>query len=440
MLLNYSALLDLKGNSSLDNIRCVIGDGNVYRLNVLVALSGQIVDLTGHTARITFVKPDGHVVWQNMTIDDATSGSMYCVFENQVYAVEGTVQAEIELYDNGTNRLTTATFTLTARRGLLDDSAVESSSEFTALDDALEAVQGFDSIKSEIVTARGGYASLGARLTALDNIQIGGVNLITNSDCENGVPKLNNSSTSQRVSDTLVTDKYYTGSRSLLITNTSSNSLDNFYQFGSYSSNNLDIGTNCYTFSAYVYVPSGQDGLLLSNIYLRIYEHTTMGWDVTNKGNSPTQFDTWQRISVTRQFNNGEQLFVRVYLGTDVVGSKIYIDNLQLEQGNKATAWSLAPEDITAYIDSRSIPFLGTTTNTGNNYNVVAPNYSAVDGRSFTIRFNADSTGAVQISFNSGGLVPIYRYDGTQVDNIKAGSVVHLIWSIVSGVYKLYIS
>lgn len=114
---------------------------------------------------------------------------------------------------------------------------------------------------------------------------------------------------------------------------------------------------------------------------------------------------------------------------------------VKVEEGDKATTWTPAPEDITAYIDSRSIPFLGTTTNTGNNYNIVTPaGYQAVDGYSATIRFNADSTGAVQLSFNSGDFVPIYRYDGTQVDNIKAGSVVHLIWSIVSGVYKLYIS
>ncbi|WMU08125.1 hypothetical protein vBCtySFA70_00021 [Clostridium phage vB_CtyS-FA70] len=389
MLLNYSALLDLKGNSSLDNIRCVIGDGNVYRLNVLVALSGQIVDLTGHTARITFVKPDGHVVWQNMTIDDATSGSMYCVFENQVYAVEGTVQAEIELYDNGTNRLTTATFTLTARRGLLDDSAVESSSEFTALDDTLEAVQGFDSIKSEIVTARGGYASLGARLTALDNIQIGGRNLFIEYTQADGFIADIYGTIHLPLYEDFVSDWIVVKPNISYSLSTFNNTQENTPAIGWYDSSKAFIQKDMVTVN--------NDASIIKVSPLNVaYARVTSRWKGTVK--------------------------------------------LKFEEGNKATDWTPAPEDITAYIDSRSIPFLGTTTNTGNNYNIVTPNYSAVDGHSFTVRFNADSTGAVQLSFNSGDFVPIYRYDGTQVDNIKAGSVVHLIWSLVSGVYKLYIS
>jgi len=435
VILNYSALLDLKGNSSLDNIRCVIGDGNVYRLNVLVALSGQIVDLTGHTARITFVKPDGHIVWQNMTIDDATSGSMYCVFENQVYAVEGTVQAEIELYDNGTNRLTTATFTLTARRGLLDDSAVESSSEYTALDDALEAVQGFDSIKSEIVTARGSYASLGDRLTALDNVQIGGRNYITDGDCEKSIPKLAGMNTSKGLTVSLSNENSYTGTTSMKIVTNDNPNTDNFYQLGWYALNNLKP-SETYTFSCYVYVPSGQDISVLQHIKPCIRTSTSV---ITGKPSS--SFDNWQKLMVTMKVpNDATNIYFRIVLDLIDSGVQLFVDNLKVEEGNKATDWTPAPEDVTAYTDSRSIPFLGTTTNTGNNYNVVAPNYSVVDGHSFTIRFNADSTGAVQLSFNSGSFFPIYRYDGTQVDNIKAGSVVHLIWSIVSGVYKLYIS
>ncbi|WMU08039.1 hypothetical protein vBCtySFA67_00021 [Clostridium phage vB_CtyS-FA67] len=423
MLLNYSALLDLKGNSSLDNIRCVIGDGNVYRLNVLVALSGQIVDLTGHTARITFVKPDGHVVWQNMTIDDATSGSMYCVFENQVYAVEGIVQAEIELYDNGTNRLTTATFTLTARRGLLDDSAVESSSEFTALDDALEAVQGFDSIKSEIVTARGGYASLGARLTALDNIQIGGRNLIPNSVGDLG-------------SWTNTVQEIVGDIKSLRIDNSNSDEI-------TAGSPRFSIKPN----TEYIITFWAKTTTNCKNV--------EVFW-LSRKSGSSADFDCINLLLSAKKSDSVFTKYVATYTTkSDEAEGYIRFDNngssdgqlssawvglAKFEAGNKATDWTPAPEDITAYVDSRSIPFLGTTTNTGNNYNIVTPNYSAVDGRSFTIRFNADSTGAVQISFNSGGLVPIYRYDGTQVDNIKAGSVVHLIWSLVSGVFKLYIS
>ena len=418
MILNYSALLDLKGNSSLDNIRCVIGDGNVYRLNVLVALSGQIVDLTGHTARITFVKPDGHIVWQNMTIDDATSGSMYCVFENQVYAVEGTVQAEIELYDNGTNRLTTATFTLTARRGLLDDSAVESSSEYTALDDALQSVQGFDSIKSEIVTARGSYASLGDRLTALDNMQIGGRNYLRNGDFLNAIYfwKYLNSPTYE-----IISDDYF---RNVLKITTLMGA-SGFYNSGL----PLLIGKT-YTISFWV------KSDIVGSIYLQNEKI-----DVSNRVYFNTE-TSWTRYSVTFVTNQNTGAFC-FYSNAAMT---FYLADVKVELGTKATDWSPAPEDVTAYTDSTGAVYLGTTINIGtdNIYTIPQTYYASSDikdGTSFRVKINKDSTGAVKLRFNPNSTgAPLYDRAGVAVTNLKTNAIILVTASITDNVLGYYLN
>ncbi|MBV4417076.1 hypothetical protein [Clostridium tyrobutyricum] len=115
----------------------------------------------------------------------------------------------------------------------------------------------------------------------------------------------------------------------------------------------------------------------------------------------------------------------------------------KIEFGNKATDWTSAPEDDKAYIDAhiadttKHIPYLGTTTNSGNVYTISAPGISIHDGDAFRVKFNAQSTGAITLKINStGGAVPVYDFYGNAVTNVKQYTIVTLLVEIHNGVWS----
>ncbi|AGK95640.1 BppU family phage baseplate upper protein [Clostridium pasteurianum] len=170
MILPYNATFDLKGNNSkIDNIKCTVGDTNAYQLNVSIIIDKDAANLTGHTAKITFTKADKTKVFDDMIIDDAVNGKMYVIFKSQVIAFAGRVDADIEIYDSSNGRLTTGSFAFMVGTGQLDDTAIVSTNQFTALDTALAEVTDFVNTKTELQNARQGKASLLVNLQDKDS-------------------------------------------------------------------------------------------------------------------------------------------------------------------------------------------------------------------------------------------------------------------------------
>lgn len=124
-------------------------------------------NLTGLTGKIYIKKPNGQEVFSNLTIDSATGGKLSFLLTTQCLTVPGVVEAEITLYGNSGEVLTSITFTYIVKPVLRDDTAIESTNEYTALTEALAEVTGFTNLRTEVETARGGEVNLNTRLNGI---------------------------------------------------------------------------------------------------------------------------------------------------------------------------------------------------------------------------------------------------------------------------------
>lgn len=166
----FPIVLDIRGsNSNAPAIRLVSGDTNAYEFDLTLIDNNQAIDLTNHTVKLTFKKPDGTTVFQDATIVDATSGKISIQLDSQVIAAAGTVEAEANVYDASSGRITSVIFGFVVTQGLLNDSSVQSSNEYTALTTALGQVTDFTNVKTDVQNAWQGKSSLLANLQDKDS-------------------------------------------------------------------------------------------------------------------------------------------------------------------------------------------------------------------------------------------------------------------------------
>ena len=97
------------------------------------------IDLTGVTAYLYAKKADGTKVFNNVTIENKANGIILAELTSQVLAVEGVVKLTLLLVKNGA-KLCSKQFLLNVDSSIIDDKAIESTNEFTALVDALAKV------------------------------------------------------------------------------------------------------------------------------------------------------------------------------------------------------------------------------------------------------------------------------------------------------------
>lgn len=137
--------LDIKNpsNRSVPQITVVSGDTDSNQFDINLFENFQPVNATGNNATIIFKKPDNTTVYQNLTVVDASKGKFRCFLSSQTIAVPGTVKAEVALYE-GTTRLTTTRFEFRVSESLLNEDAVESSNEFSALTEAVAKVDNME--------------------------------------------------------------------------------------------------------------------------------------------------------------------------------------------------------------------------------------------------------------------------------------------------------
>lgn len=98
-------------------------------------------DLTGLTLRLYVKKPDGCIVYMPLIPQDPVKGHIRIQPTAQMLAAAGAAQCEIEICE-GDKRLTTIPFRLQIKPSLRDDGALESTDEFSALQEALNQVDG----------------------------------------------------------------------------------------------------------------------------------------------------------------------------------------------------------------------------------------------------------------------------------------------------------
>lgn len=111
--------------------------GNIGR-GTLVTLTaaGQIMELDKEMVTLWAKKPDGTVSYLPCQVAD---GKIKADFTNQMLAVAGSVQVELQMIE-GEDNITTPIFTVMVHPSNIDSSAVESQNEFGALIQALQEV------------------------------------------------------------------------------------------------------------------------------------------------------------------------------------------------------------------------------------------------------------------------------------------------------------
>lgn len=120
----------------------------------------------GTTARIRILKPDNTMIYNNATI---SSGKVTAELTSQALAAYGMAIAEIGLF-KGEQILSTFTFYIRIERSAVDDSAIESTDEFTVLEQAIrDAGTATTSATSAASAANTAASDANAAKTAADN-------------------------------------------------------------------------------------------------------------------------------------------------------------------------------------------------------------------------------------------------------------------------------
>lgn len=172
--INHSINIDLANKINIiNNFQIKKNDTNSHKFMINIFNNSVAYDLTGLAAKIYLAKLDNTIVFQDCVLDDAINGKISSLLTTQALSCTGIVQAEITIYGTNSEILTSITFNFNVVATVRDDTAIESSSEFTALTTALTTVNLFNSritaTETELQNARGGKVNLDARLDDHDS-------------------------------------------------------------------------------------------------------------------------------------------------------------------------------------------------------------------------------------------------------------------------------
>lgn len=115
-------------------------DDTKSRFLLFQLLDGAVpFNLTDRSVRVYGVKPDGAVIFNDLTVTHSTTG--FCLLEltNQMLAIVGTVKLELMITE-GDKKLTSIPFDMEVIKKINSNDAVESSNEFRALLNALKEI------------------------------------------------------------------------------------------------------------------------------------------------------------------------------------------------------------------------------------------------------------------------------------------------------------
>ncbi len=110
-------------------------------LDVSLYSNSVPINLTGHSVKIYFKKPDNTQVFTEGEITDATAGRCQFELTTQTLSVYGDLKVEISIWNGDTQVLTTQTFTITVFEMLRSDNTVESTNEFGVLVTLFQSIQ-----------------------------------------------------------------------------------------------------------------------------------------------------------------------------------------------------------------------------------------------------------------------------------------------------------
>lgn len=137
----YNVIIDLSNESKnkVPQITFNKNDINTSIIAVKITNNGLGVDLADKTVDIYIKKPDDKKVFSSMQVVDAEQGILYIELSTQALTATGTCSVELRIQSNNEVRIP-ASFTYNVLDSIIDDSAIESTSEFSALTDKINEV------------------------------------------------------------------------------------------------------------------------------------------------------------------------------------------------------------------------------------------------------------------------------------------------------------
>ena len=193
-----------------------------------------------------------------------------------------------------------------------------------------------DALGNRMTTAEANITAVpGAIKAAVTELDLGGTNLLLNSDMpENTASWFGSNSSTIARNTTPITGAPFPGKTAA--------SLRNVCASGQTSANNAQdvklIPGQKYTASAWFYIPTGAVG----TYYIRAYNES---WSNIGTGSAITTRNAWTFASFT--FTAPSTTYTHVLFGCSgtVAGSVFHTYQMKLERGDKATDWSPAPQD-----------------------------------------------------------------------------------------------
>lgn len=151
----YNVIIDLI-NDSKNKVPQITFNKN-DRLTSIIAVKlnadGVAVELTDKTIDIYIKKPDDKKIFNSMHVVDAAEGILYIELPTQALTAAGACTVELRIQESEEVRIP-ASFSYNVIDSIIDDSAIESSNDFSALTDKIKEVdriieQGITGIKGD---------------------------------------------------------------------------------------------------------------------------------------------------------------------------------------------------------------------------------------------------------------------------------------------------
>ncbi|MBK1809338.1 BppU family phage baseplate upper protein [Clostridium sp. YIM B02505] len=136
-------LMDIN-NRVLTKLEAKQDDVNSRFIQITLLDGNNAINLTGNTVKIFGVKADNTKIFNDVEITDATNGVILIELTNQALAVAGELQCELVIYGSENSVLSSKVFTINVLESIRDDSAIESTDEFTALTQGINKLEAWD--------------------------------------------------------------------------------------------------------------------------------------------------------------------------------------------------------------------------------------------------------------------------------------------------------
>lgn len=150
--------LELTGETKRFEVQAKQGDKGTRFVRVSLTNNGAEFEMpSGVTVIANIQKPDRKFCFNECTLE---GNKVLVPLTNQALAVAGTAECDIEIRDGGGNLiLSSQTFTIEIEKSMRDESAIESSNEFTALEKINAAEEARVKAEAARVTAENKRAS-----------------------------------------------------------------------------------------------------------------------------------------------------------------------------------------------------------------------------------------------------------------------------------------